>query len=100
MKVTFRVDASLKMGTGHVVRCLTLAQILKENGANVEFICRKHEGSLIGKIRSSEFIVHELEAFEETEVDTRLAHSHWLGATQQQDTDDCIDILKRKSSIG
>ena len=94
MKVTFRVDASLKMGTGHVVRCLTLAQILKENGANVEFICRKHEGSLIGKIRSSEFIVHELEAFEETEVDTRLAHSHWLGATQQQDTDDCIDILK------
>ncbi len=96
MKVVFRVDASLAMGTGHVMRCLTLAQMLKENGADVKFICRKHEGCLIGKIRSSGFIVHELELFEETEVDTRLAHSHWLGATYQKDADDCIDILKAK----
>jgi len=94
MKVIFRVDASLQMGTGHVMRCLTLAQALKENGADVKFICRKHEGSLIDKIRSSGFVVHELEVLEEAEVDTKLAHSHWLGATQQQDADDCIDIFK------
>jgi len=94
MKAIFRVDASLKMGTGHVMRCLTLTQVLKENGADVEFICRKHEGSLIDKIRSSGFVVHELEVFEETKVDNKLAHSHWLGATQQQDADDCINILK------
>jgi len=92
MKVIFRVDASLQMGTGHVMRCLTLAQTLKDNGANVEFICRKHEGNLIGKIRSSGFDVHELEVLEE--VDYKLAHSHWLGATQQQDADDCIEIPK------
>ena len=94
MHVIFRVDASFKMGTGHVMRCLTLAQVLKDNGAKVEFICRKHEGSLINKIHSSGFVVHELEVFKETEVDNKLAHSHWLGATQQQDTDDCINILK------
>jgi UDP-2,4-diacetamido-2,4,6-trideoxy-beta-L-altropyranose hydrolase/UDP-4-amino-4,6-dideoxy-N-acetyl-beta-L-altrosamine N-acetyltransferase len=94
MRVVFRVDASLQMGTGHVMRCLTLAQVLKENGANVEFICRRHKGSLIDKIRSNGFIVHELGLFEETEVDTSLAHSHWLGATQRQDADDCVDILK------
>ncbi len=98
MRVIFRVDSSLKMGTGHVMRCLTLAQVLKDNGAKVEFICRKHKGNLIDKIRSSEFIVHELEVFEETEVDTRLAHSHWLEATQQQDADDCIDILKAEKT--
>jgi UDP-2,4-diacetamido-2,4,6-trideoxy-beta-L-altropyranose hydrolase/UDP-4-amino-4,6-dideoxy-N-acetyl-beta-L-altrosamine N-acetyltransferase len=98
LKVVFRVDASLAMGTGHVMRCLTLAQILKENGSNVEFICRKHKGNLIDKIYSSGFIVHELEVFEETEVDTRLAHSHWLGATYQKDADDCIDILKAEKS--
>jgi UDP-2,4-diacetamido-2,4,6-trideoxy-beta-L-altropyranose hydrolase len=98
MKVIFRVDSSLKMGAGHVMRCLTLAQTLKENGVNVEFICRKHKGSLIEKIRSSGFVVHELKVFEETEVDTKLAHSHWLGATQQQDADDCIDILKEEKS--
>ena len=84
MKVIFRVDASLQMGTGHVMRCLTLAQTLKENGANVEFICRKYEGNLIDKIHLSGFNVYELEVLEEFEVDNKLAHSHWLGATQNR----------------
>ena len=57
MKVIFRVDSSLKIGTGHVMRCLALAEVLKENDVNVEFICRKHKESLIGKIRSSGFVV-------------------------------------------
>ncbi len=96
MKVFFRVDASIQMGTGHVMRCLTLAQVLKENGADTGFICRKHEGNLIDKIHSSGFNVHELEVIEELEVDNKLAHSHWLGATQQQDADDCIGILKKE----
>jgi UDP-2,4-diacetamido-2,4,6-trideoxy-beta-L-altropyranose hydrolase len=92
MKIVFRVDSSLVMGYGHVMRCLTLAQALKENSVNVEFICRKHKGNLIDKISSNEFNVHELEVLEE--IDDKLAHSHWLGATQQQDADDCIEILK------
>jgi len=94
MRVVFRVDASLQMGTGHVMRCLTLAQMLKENGVDAEFICRKHKGNLINKIRSSGFNVHELEILEEIEVGNKLAHSHWLGTTQQQDANDCIDVLK------
>jgi len=92
LKVVFRADASLAMGTGHVMRCLALAQALKDNKVNVEFICRKHKGSLIDKIRSNRLNVHELEVLEE--ADDKLAHSHWLGATQQQDADDCIEILK------
>ena len=96
MNIIFRVDASLKMGTGHVMRCLTLAQVLKENGANIKFICRKHEGNLIDKIHSSGFNVHELGLLEEIKVDNKLTHSPWLSVTQQQDADDCIDILKAK----
>ena len=96
MKVVFRVDASLKMGVGHVMRCLTLAKALKENSINVEFICRQHEGNLIDKIRSKGFNVYELELSEESELDKKLSHSRWLGVTQQQDADDCIDILKTK----
>jgi len=52
MNVVFRVDASLQMGIGHVMRCLVLAQALKENGAKVEFICRNYKGNLINKISS------------------------------------------------
>jgi len=94
MKVVFRVDASLEMGTGHVMRCLTLAQVLKENGANVEFICREHEGNLIDKIRSSGFNTYGLEVSEQTKVDAKLAHYHWLGVTQEQDAHDCVNLLE------
>jgi UDP-2,4-diacetamido-2,4,6-trideoxy-beta-L-altropyranose hydrolase len=96
MNVVFRVDSSAQMGTGHVMRCITLAQALKENGVNVEFICRRHKGSLIDKILSNGFNVYELVLLEENESDSKLAHSHWLGATQQQDADDCTDIFKVK----
>jgi len=89
VKVTFRVDASFVIGIGHVMRCLTLAQALKDNGEDIVFICRKHKGNLIDKIRSSGFNVYELEVFNETEADNKLAHSHFLGATQQQDANNC-----------
>ena len=99
MKIVFRVDASIQMGTGHVMRCLTLAKELKENGLNVEFITRKHEGNLIIKIRSSGFIVHELEVYGESDNDNKLAHSNWLGSSQNTDADDCIEILKVEQPI-
>ena len=92
MRLSFRADASIAMGTGHVMRCLAFAKMLKDNGANIEFICRKHKGNLIDKIRSNGFNVYELEVLKE--LDDKLVHSHWLGATQQQDADDCIEILK------
>ena len=96
MRVVFRVDASLKMGTGHVMRCLTLAQVLKENGVNVEFICRQHKGNLINKIVASGFKVHELNLLKEKEdkAEYKSPYYSWLGVTQQQDANECIDILK------
>ena len=45
MEIVFRVDASSQIGTGHVARCLTLAELLQKNGANCRFICREHEGN-------------------------------------------------------
>ena len=58
MKVVFLADASLLMVTGHVMRCLTLVRTLKGDGVNIEFICQKHKGNLIDKIRSKGFNVH------------------------------------------
>ena len=53
MKFLFRVDASLSIGTGHVMRCLALARKLKKNNCEIEFISRKHEGNIIKKIREN-----------------------------------------------
>jgi UDP-2,4-diacetamido-2,4,6-trideoxy-beta-L-altropyranose hydrolase len=93
MRVIFRVDASLQIGTGHVIRCLALAKVLKENGVEVDFICRQHNGNLINKIRLNGFNVLELVFSVESKIDDKLSHSHWLGATQQQDAIECVNLL-------
>jgi UDP-2,4-diacetamido-2,4,6-trideoxy-beta-L-altropyranose hydrolase len=91
MKVTFRTDASIQMGIGHVMRCLTLADALAVKGAQCNFICREHEGNLIQHIQSKGYRVHRLPMG--SEADTDLAHSAWLGATQEQDSQACASFL-------
>ncbi len=103
MKVAFRADASLQIGTGHVMRCLTLADALAARGADCQFICVAHEGNLIDFIRGKGHVAHSLPvAHEESSASTgpgpaaslpSLAHSHWLGATQARDAEACVPIL-------
>lgn len=40
MKVFFRTDASVALGTGHLMRCLALARALHHKGATIVFLCR------------------------------------------------------------
>lgn len=103
MKVVFRADASMQMGTGHVMRCLTLADALTARGADCQFICRKHEGNLIEFINSKGYVSFALPMFpaaDEGEAESQqdaiapdLAHRRWLGATQAQDAEVCAPIL-------
>ena len=86
------------MGTGHVMRCLTLAKILKDRGGKVEFICRKHYGNLIDKIRLNGFMVYELELSSKFSLDKQTSYSSWLGDTQENDAYECIQILKSKKT--
>ena len=51
MRVAIRADATLATGTGHVMRCLTLAGMLRQDGAEVLFIARTLEGRLADLIR-------------------------------------------------
>jgi UDP-2,4-diacetamido-2,4,6-trideoxy-beta-L-altropyranose hydrolase len=46
MRFLCRTDASLSIGTGHVVRCATLAAALRERGHEVHFLCRTDSGNL------------------------------------------------------
>lgn len=46
MRAVFRVDASLHIGTGHVMRCLVLADQLRTWGAECHFVSREHPGHL------------------------------------------------------
>lgn len=91
MKVAFRADASLEMGTGHVMRCLTLARALREHGHDCLFICREHSGNLLKLISDDGFPVHALSAGREH--DTELTHAKWLGASQAEDAQACKALL-------
>lgn len=55
MNIVFRVDASSEIGTGHVMRCLTLADLLREKGAQVSFVCQEIEGHLCDYIESKNY---------------------------------------------
>lgn len=103
MRVAFRVDASLQIGTGHVMRCLTLADALSAQGADCLFICREHQGNLIEQIRNKGYRTHALPvlpsvgasllAIKAASDAQSPVHSHWLGATQVEDAAACTAIL-------
>lgn len=94
MKVAFRADASLEMGTGHIMRCLTLADALTVQGAECQFICREHQGNLIEFIRNKSYHTHALPISAEAGLsDTQPGHAAWLGCSQEQDATDCVCAL-------
>lgn len=53
----FRADASTKMGTGHVMRCLALAQAWQDNGGTVTFLMAPGSPLLEQRIRTEGMIV-------------------------------------------
>lgn len=88
MLVVFRADASLEIGTGHVMRCLTLADALRAKGAECRFVCRQHPGNLAEAIESRGFLVDMLPvvaSFDRRDVDASGEHAGWLGDSLEQD---------------
>lgn len=93
MNVVFRADASIDIGTGHVMRCLTLAAELRERGATCRFICRAHSGHLIDAIRQHGFAVDALPAAPLKAVNSHLRHAAWLGTDQASDARETLAAI-------
>ncbi|MCG9042275.1 UDP-2,4-diacetamido-2,4,6-trideoxy-beta-L-altropyranose hydrolase [Laribacter hongkongensis] len=96
MRVIFRADASWHIGSGHVMRCLTLADALTTRGTECQFICRAHPGHLADFIRQKGYPVHLLDVESDLpEQDAPLAHASWLGASMEQDAAQTAALLAR-----
>lgn len=72
MNVVIRADASLEIGTGHVMRCVTLAKQLIGEGVEVSFICREFPGNSISFIQKQGFHVHIMTSYES------INHLKWV----------------------
>lgn len=72
MNIVFRTDASINIGTGHVMRCLTLADELRQKGTDINFICREEPGNMISHIGNRGYKVHQLPGEIDIETDRRL----------------------------
>lgn len=83
MQIAFRTDASLDAGTGHVMRCLTLAEALRAQGASCRFISREHRGHVMGVIRERGFDVRALPAAALAQSAT--SHADWLSTDWNTD---------------
>lgn len=98
MKIFFRTDSSLEIGSGHVMRCLTLARALQKHGAECHFVCRAHFGHLASLIQKHGFQVYLLEIDTSQTVlsnsnSNRSPYSHWLGANWETDAAQTIGVM-------
>lgn len=94
--IAFRVDASVEIGSGHLMRCLTLADALAQAGHKCHFLCRLGEGGL------DDFIVKRGHAFHGLTYTNRAgygahpkppAHAAWLGGAWSDDAAVSKEIL-------
>lgn len=97
VKVAFRADASVQIGTGHVMRCLTLADELTRQGHECRFVCPEHEGHLGDLITSKGYGLTLLPSCSDNELDTKDSRSDnyalWLGVPWQEDARQTLDAL-------
>ena len=96
MVIVFRVDSSTIMGSGHLMRCLTLAKLMRNCGdVDIRFICRDLEGNISSVVSDNDFNLIMLPA---AEYNTDLSsYAAWLTVSQEQDADETIDAIRSTS---
>jgi UDP-2,4-diacetamido-2,4,6-trideoxy-beta-L-altropyranose hydrolase len=101
MRVVIRADAASHIGRGHVMRCLTLANALKEKGAEVCFVCRPFVGHLGKRIVAER---HQLRLLPpatqvikpEPDLVETPPHATWLGEGWETDLMQTREVLGGK----
>ena len=98
MKVAFRVDASNAIGTGHVIRCITLAKLFKERGADIQFICRSHEGHLSELIIKNNFNIKLISQSKPINKEKNSGNNYLnlLGVSQIRDAEQTTESIKNQ----
>lgn len=87
-RIVFRADASAQIGSGHVMRCLALADVLRGRGAETTFVCRTLLNPLRQRIEEGGHGLIELPVGRfsgHKDEGPQLSHAKWLGVSQAVD---------------
>ena len=87
--IVFRVDSSIQIGSGHLMRCLTLADNLNCETKTL-FIARDLDGNLNNMI-SRRF---KLSVLPKKNHNNLNGYEKWLTVSQEQDAQETIEIIK------
>jgi UDP-2,4-diacetamido-2,4,6-trideoxy-beta-L-altropyranose hydrolase len=93
MNVAVRADAGGEIGIGHLVRCLTLAATLREDGARVRLVARRLPAHLRRLVEAQRIELREIGGTPAPPAAGDLPHSHWLATTQEHDADETAAVL-------
>jgi|SoiMethySBSTD1v2_1073268.scaffolds.fasta_scaffold09315_4 UDP-2,4-diacetamido-2,4,6-trideoxy-beta-L-altropyranose hydrolase len=96
-RVVLRCDAALTMGSGHVMRCVTLAATLRDRGADIDFVCRALPAHLHKRIAADGAMnLHVLRgdaAAGATDGEPPLRHRDWLCVSQAADAAETLSVI-------
>jgi UDP-2,4-diacetamido-2,4,6-trideoxy-beta-L-altropyranose hydrolase len=94
--IAFRVDASGIIGSGHLMRCLTLAKQLQPHCTNIRFVCRPLPQHLAAEVTAAGFELLTLPPpapLNDKDLEGELRHAAWLGASPADDARDTLAAL-------
>lgn len=95
MKIVIRADSSVNIGTGHLMRCITLADALCEKGAEFFFICRELPENICSHVEQKGYDVHRLPHEDNLNASTGdfTEYSNGLGVDWQTDATQTLEVL-------
>jgi UDP-2,4-diacetamido-2,4,6-trideoxy-beta-L-altropyranose hydrolase len=93
MRVVFRADSSQAIGTGHVTRCLTLAERLHACGAEIVFVCRSWPRDASPLVLSAGFQLCQLPPLGAAASEAPDNYAAWLGVPQEQDATETLSVI-------
>jgi len=89
MRVAFRADGDALIGTGHVMRCLTLANALADEGVDCTFISRHLSPGLVALLQEHQHAAVHLRGGPPGSG----GYAEWLGTTEIHDAVSTGDVL-------
>jgi UDP-2,4-diacetamido-2,4,6-trideoxy-beta-L-altropyranose hydrolase len=95
MRIVFRVDGSSKIGSGHVMRCLTFASAFRKRGAQVDFVCREHDSHFCDLIQAQGYKVYRLLIPIFSDIIDHAAYADWLSVPWQIDAEETRKAISR-----